>query len=131
MIPIASFKMPPLSSIILAIQSGFNFLNGTINLLSRSAAEKNAEILAIDSIPAIHTIALGSMSIDTFYLIAAQRRDKLAMWLSVIGRIIAVGTFLIDAGPWRNIAIFEGVCGGLLAGSLIWESRDGKEKDKQ
>lgn len=68
---------------------------------------------------------------STFYLIAAQRRDKVAMWLSVIGRIIAVGVFMIDAGPWRDIAIFEGVCGGLLAASLVWESRDGEGKGKK
>ncbi|KAI9651376.1 hypothetical protein NHQ30_001418 [Ciborinia camelliae] len=122
--------MPPLSSIVLAIQGGFNFLNGAVSLLSSSAAEKNAEILLIDSIPAIHAIALGSISIGTFYLIAAQRRDRLAMWLTVIGRTIAVAVFMVDAGPWRNVAIFEGVCGGLLAGSLIWEFRSRKENLK-
>ncbi|QSZ35649.1 hypothetical protein DSL72_008519 [Monilinia vaccinii-corymbosi] len=124
-------EMPPLSSIVLAIQGGFNLLNGVCNLLSPWAAARSAEVLAIESIPAIHTIALGSISIGTFYLIAAHRRDRLVMWLSVMGRTIAVGVFVIDAGPWRNIAIFEGVCGGLLAGSLVWGSQDVKGKNKQ
>lgn len=64
------------------------------------------------------------------YILAAYRGDKAAMWLSVVGRTIAVGIFWTDGGVWRKVAIFEGVCGGVLAGSLVWESRDGKEKEK-
>ncbi|KAJ8064832.1 hypothetical protein OCU04_007140 [Sclerotinia nivalis] len=122
--------MPPLSSIILGVQGGFNFLNGAVSLLSSSAAVKNAEILLIDSKPAVHTLALSCLSIGTSYLISAYRRDTLAMWMTVVGRTIAVGVFWSDAGPWRKVALFEGFCGGLLATSLIWESQYAKEEKK-
>lgn len=55
--------MPPLSSIIMALQGMFGLLNGTASLISRSAAAKNLEVMQIASTPAVHAIALGSVSI--------------------------------------------------------------------
>lgn len=55
--------MPPLSSIIVGLQGIFGILNGATSLLLPSAAQKNTEILKIPSIPAIHAIAAGSVSI--------------------------------------------------------------------
>lgn len=65
---------------------------------------------------------------SSLYLVAAKRGDRLAMWLSVVGRTIAVGIFWVDAGPWRKVAIFEGLCASVLAGSLLWESQGGRDK---
>jgi hypothetical protein len=56
-----------------------------------------------------------------FYLNAGYRRDRLAMWMSVLGRVIAIPVFIGHGGPWVNVAVFEGVCGGLTAGALGWE----------
>ncbi|KAM3067331.1 hypothetical protein ACMFMF_009825 [Clarireedia jacksonii] len=113
--------MTHLSSIILYFQGILAIQNGAINLLSSSAAKKNAEMLGIESIPIVHAFALSSITIGTFYLIAAKKRDKLAMKLSILGRTMAVLVFLRNGGVWRKVAIFEGVCGGLLAASLLWE----------
>ncbi|ATZ48104.1 hypothetical protein BCIN_03g03520 [Botrytis cinerea B05.10] len=120
--------MPPLSSIVFAVQGGFNFLNGAAALLSSTAARKSAEMLLTDSKHAIHVSALSCLSIGSLYLVAAKRGDRLAMWLSVVGRTIAVGIFWVDAGPWRKVAIFEGLCASVLAGSLLWESQGGRDK---
>ncbi|KAF7957830.1 hypothetical protein EAE96_003400 [Botrytis aclada] len=122
--------MPPLSSIVFAVQSVFNFLNGAAPFFSSTAARKSAEMLLTDSKHAIHVSALSCLSIGSLYIVAAKREDRLAMWLSVVGRTIAVGIFWVDAGPWRKVAIFEGFCAGILAGSLIWESRGEKVKKR-
>jgi hypothetical protein len=55
--------MPALSSIIVGLQGIFGILNGAATLLFQSAAQKNIAILNIPSIPAIHAIAAGSVSI--------------------------------------------------------------------
>lgn len=62
-----------------------------------------------------------------FYINAAYRNDKHIMWLSVLGRGIAAAVFLGHGGPWRDVAVFEAVCGGCIAGALVWEGR-GKGK---
>ncbi|KAL2075928.1 hypothetical protein VTL71DRAFT_871 [Oculimacula yallundae] len=120
--------MPPLSSLTMALIGLFGTLNGTATLLSNSALQKNLSTLQLDStsIPVIHAIALGSVSIGAFYINAAYRRDRAVMWLSVLGRGIAVLVFLGDGGPWRSIAVFEAVCGLLIAGSLVWEGMAGR-----
>ena len=56
-----------------------------------------------------------------FYCMAAWRKDGVLMWMSVVGRGMAVYVFGADGGPWRNVAVFEGVCGGVLAAVLLWE----------
>jgi hypothetical protein len=43
------------------------------------------------------------------------------MWMSVIGRVIAIPVFVGHGGPWLNVAVFEGVCGVLVAGAFGWE----------
>jgi hypothetical protein len=58
----------------------------------------------------------------TFYLNTAYRRDRTMMWLCVAGRAMAIPVFLGHGGPWINVAVFEGVCGILTAGTLSWES---------
>ncbi len=55
--------MPPLSPIVVGLQGAFGVLNGAASLLIRAAAEKNVEILNVQSIPAIHAIGAGSVSI--------------------------------------------------------------------
>ena len=55
--------MPALSSIIMALQGLFGILNGAASLISSAALQKNLDTLQIDSIPALHAIALGSVSI--------------------------------------------------------------------
>jgi hypothetical protein len=54
-------------------------------------------------------------------LIAAKKRDMSAMNLSVLGRALAVLVFVRDDGLWRKVAIYEGVCGGVLAAGLVWD----------
>jgi hypothetical protein len=53
----------PLSSLVVGLQGIFGILNGAANLLSSSAAEKNLEVLNLTSLPALHSIALGSIAI--------------------------------------------------------------------
>lgn len=55
--------MPPLSSVIIALQGLFGILNGAASLISSTALQKNLDTLQIDSTPALHAIALGSVSI--------------------------------------------------------------------
>jgi hypothetical protein len=55
--------MAPPSSIILTIQGIFGILNGLASLVSTHAAQHNMSTLSITSLPAIHSIALGSLSI--------------------------------------------------------------------
>jgi hypothetical protein len=50
------------------------------------------------------------------------------MWLTVAGRAVALGVFLRHGGPWRNVAIFEGVMGAVLGIALELERRLGREK---
>jgi len=56
-----------------------------------------------------------------FYINAAYQIDRTAMWISVIGRVIAIPVFVGHGGPWLNVAVFEGVCGVLVAGAFGWE----------
>jgi hypothetical protein len=55
--------MAPFSSLVVGLQGIFGILNGAANLLSSSAAEKNLEVLKLTSLPALHSIALGSIAI--------------------------------------------------------------------
>lgn len=55
--------MLPLSTIFVGLQGAFGIVNGAASLLFQSAAEKNVGILNIPSVPAIHAIAAGSVSI--------------------------------------------------------------------
>jgi len=59
---------------------------------------------------------------SAFYINAAWRGDRVTMWMTVVGRAMAVPVFWGHAGPWTNVAIFEGVCGVLTFGALVWES---------
>jgi len=54
---------------------------------------------------------------------AAYRKDRPAMWMLVIGRLLAIPVFLVDGGPWVNFAAFGGACGVLTAMALGWEAR--------
>jgi hypothetical protein len=38
--------------------------------------------------------------------------------------------FLQHGGQWRNVAYFEGACGALITGALVWDGWRGKEKEK-
>lgn len=35
-----------------------------------------------------------------------------AFWMMVVGRVLVVLVFAPYGGVWRNVAVFEGVCGG-------------------
>ncbi|KAG4423120.1 hypothetical protein IFR04_003757 [Cadophora malorum] len=120
--------MPPLSSVIIALQGLFGVLNGAASLISSTALQKNLDTLQIDSTPALHAIALGSVSIGAFYINAAYRHDKSIMWLCVLGRAIAIPVFMTHGGPWRNVAVFEAVCGLSVAGALLWDRYNMKGK---
>ncbi|KAE9370032.1 hypothetical protein N431DRAFT_426512, partial [Stipitochalara longipes BDJ] len=54
--------MLSLSSLVVAIQGLFGILNGAASLLFPSLAQKTIETLQI-SLPAVHAIALGSITI--------------------------------------------------------------------
>ncbi len=51
--------------------------------------------------------------------------------MSVPGRLAAVAVFLRHGGPWLNVAIFEAICGVLVAGALGWESWGKKVKGEK
>jgi hypothetical protein len=55
--------MAPPSATILTLQGVFGILNGLASMLSSQAAASNMELLSISSLPAIHSIALGSLSV--------------------------------------------------------------------
>ncbi|KAH8667938.1 hypothetical protein BGZ60DRAFT_408274 [Tricladium varicosporioides] len=119
--------MCSLSTSVITLQGIFGLLNGAISLLVPSVAAKNAATLGVDSIPAIHAIGLGSITIGAFYCVTAYRNDVPVMWMTVLGRVIAIPIFLKHGGPWANVAAFEGVCGGLTAAALVWERWRGKK----
>lgn len=52
-----------LTGYIIAAQGIFGIVNGSVSLLSISAARSNADMLGIPSIAGVHAIALGSLSI--------------------------------------------------------------------
>ncbi|KAF8852248.1 hypothetical protein BDZ45DRAFT_115290 [Acephala macrosclerotiorum] len=54
--------MPALAPTVVGLRGAFS-VNGAASLLPRSATEKNVEVLNVQSIPAIHAIADGSLSI--------------------------------------------------------------------
>ncbi|KAH6662039.1 hypothetical protein B0J14DRAFT_663020 [Halenospora varia] len=119
--------MRSLSTSVIILQGIFGLLNGAASLLVPSVAAKSAATLGVDSIPAIHSIGLGSITIGAFYCVAAYRNDVPAIWMTVFGRIIAIPVFLRHGGSWANVAVFEGVCGGLTAAALGWEMWRGEK----
>lgn len=52
------------------------------------------------------------------------------MWLTIAGRALALGVFAGHGGPWRSVAVFEGVMGGMLGVALGWEGWRSIEKPK-
>lgn len=65
------------------------------------------------------------------FLRAAQKNDKVIMYAASVGRVIAVWVFWGDGGAWRNVAIYEGVCGVALGLGLCWEKFMGLRKEKE
>jgi hypothetical protein len=55
--------MLSISSIVVALQGLFGLFNGAASLLLPSVAQKSLDTLQITSLPAIHAIALGSITI--------------------------------------------------------------------
>jgi hypothetical protein len=53
---------------------------------------------------------------------AAYWKDLPAMWILVIGRLLAIPVLLVDGGPGVNLAAFDGACGVLTAMALGWEA---------
>ncbi|TVY82543.1 hypothetical protein LSUE1_G002437 [Lachnellula suecica] len=113
--------MPPLTSLILGLHGIIGILNGVPGLIFPSIAVRNAQIMEISSAPAVDAIALGSVSLGVFYLNAAYRRDIPIMWMSVVGRMAAVIVFWPRGGVWRNVALFEGICGLSLVLARGWD----------
>jgi len=56
------------------------------------------------------------------YIIAALQHNKALIWASVPGRAAAALIFWRYGGVWRNVAIFEALCGGLVVAALGWEA---------
>lgn len=50
------------------------------------------------------------------------------MWMTVVGRAMAVPVFLGHGGPWTNVAAFEGLCGVLTLAALVWETWGGSRE---
>jgi len=109
----------------------FGVFNGAASLLFSSAAQRNLEVMQITSLPALHSIALGSITIGAFYLNAAYRNDRTVMWWCVFGRLLSIPVFLQHDGPWINVAVFESVCGLSIALSMLFESRTTSEMAKK
>ncbi len=63
-----TIDMPPISSSIMGVQGLFGILNGAATLLFPSAAEKNLQVLEFNSLPALHSIALGSITVGYAFL---------------------------------------------------------------
>jgi hypothetical protein len=74
--------MPPPSSIVLGLQGIFGILNGLASLVSSRAAAHNMSTLSITSLPAIQSIALGSLSIGYSYLISLKLQTTSSKSLS-------------------------------------------------
>ncbi|PMD59480.1 uncharacterized protein K444DRAFT_613439 [Hyaloscypha bicolor E] len=146
--------MLPLPSIIVAIQGLLGILNGARYLLIPSIAEKDMATLHMTSLPALHAIALGSLTIGwvtepsshcsssphvsrtesftrTFYLNAAFRGDKIAICWMILGRVIAIPIFLGHGGPWLQVAEFEAVCVFSTLAALGWENFSGSRAARQ
>jgi hypothetical protein len=70
--------MQALAPIIVGVQGAFGILNGAASMLFRAAAEKNVEILDVQSILVIHAIAAGSISIGyvTNFLCSVPMQDS-------------------------------------------------------
>ena len=66
------------------------------------------------------TTSMSSFSIGALFLQAVYQHNQAVMALSIVGRILAVVVFWwLNGGPWKNVAIFEGVMGLLTGLSLI------------
>jgi hypothetical protein len=52
------------------------------------------------------------------------------IWATIPGRALAALVFWGYGGVWKNVAIFEALCGGLVAGAMGWEAlRERKRKE--
>ena len=61
-------------------------------------------------------------------MIAAARLDRPVMWATVVGRAAGMLTFWRHGGAWRNVAVFEAVCGASAAAALLFDGwRDSRQ----
>ncbi|KAJ9604716.1 hypothetical protein H2200_010830 [Cladophialophora chaetospira] len=95
-------------------------LNGIYLLLFPEKAATDAwSPLFGTPIPVVRAMSVSSFTIGGFYLLAVYRRDRVFMALSTPGRFLAFAVFwILNGGPWRNVAMFEEVM-GLLTGLIL------------
>jgi hypothetical protein len=67
--------------------------------------------------------SMTSLSLGTFYAIAAYQNNIPMMVAAVPGRLLATFVFHNSGGGWAKVAPFEAIMGLLTAGGLYWDWR--------
>ncbi|KAJ5755802.1 hypothetical protein N7533_005345 [Penicillium manginii] len=87
---------------------------------SAAAAFPNSPLKDISN-GTIQAISLTSLSLGSFYTIAAYQNNTPMMIVSVPGRLLAAFVFHQAGGGWRDVAPFEGVMGLFTAVGIYWD----------
>jgi hypothetical protein len=61
------------------------------------------------------------------YILAAIQHNRSFIFASIAGHALAAWIFWPYGGVWRNVAVFEAGCGGVLGVAMGWESWRGRE----
>jgi hypothetical protein len=64
---------------------------------------------------------LSTLTVGTFYLIAAAQRNLALLATTVPLGFLAAFVFTSTGGPWRKVAIFEGVMATITALGLLYD----------
>ncbi|KAJ5679834.1 hypothetical protein N7462_008078 [Penicillium macrosclerotiorum] len=82
----------------------------------------------------IQALSLTSLSLGSFYAIAACQNNTPMMMAAIPGRLLAMVVFYRSGGGWKNVAPFEGLMGLFTAFGLYWDwytARPAEEEEKQ
>ncbi|KAJ5218055.1 uncharacterized protein N7498_000154 [Penicillium cinerascens] len=127
--------MPSPSQYIFGLQA-VPLLASSVYILLWPAAAANLpdSDLASLSNGTIQAISMTSLSLGTFYAIAAYQNNIPMMLTAIPGRLLAAFVFHHSGGGWAKVAPFEALMGLLNAVGLYWDwtlKRSAERKKKE